>query len=67
LTPQKRNRTFLSFASFKTGALVAQSVEHFLGKEEVGSSNLLEGSTTTHHIYHIINNQPADSRSVNTR
>ena len=39
-------RKFRNFASIKIflGALVAQSVEHFLGKEEVGSSNLLEGS-----------------------
>jgi hypothetical protein len=40
------SRTFRNFASVQIffGALVAQSVEHFLGKEEVGGSNPLEGS-----------------------
>ena len=28
----------------KIGAIIAQLVEHFLGKEEVGSSILLDGS-----------------------
>ena len=39
-------RTFRNFASILIfiGALVAQSVERVLGKDEVGSSNLLEGS-----------------------
>jgi hypothetical protein len=39
-------RRFRSFASIQIfpGALVAQSVERFLGKEEVGGSNPLEGS-----------------------
>ena len=39
-------RKFRNFASIKIfiGALVAQSVERVLGKDEVGSSNLLEGS-----------------------
>ncbi len=40
-------RKFRSFASIKIfiGALVAQSVERVLGKDEVGGSNPLEGST----------------------
>ena len=32
-------------------AVVAQSVEHFLGKEEVGSSNLLNSSRKKHLHY----------------
>ena len=47
-------RKFRNFASIKifSGALVAQSVERVLGKDEVGSSNLLEGS-----IYQSVNLQ----------
>jgi hypothetical protein len=49
-------RKFRNFASIKffIGALVAQSVERVLGKDEVSSSNLLEGSITNHHNF---NNQ----------
>ena len=44
------HRKFRNFALIKIfiGALVAQSVERVLGKDEVGSSNLLEGSITKH-------------------
>jgi hypothetical protein len=49
-------RKFRNFASIKffIGALVAQSVERVLGKDEVSSSNLLEGSITNHYNF---NNQ----------
>lgn len=42
---EKMNLPFLSFwERRKLGALVAQSVERVLGKDEVGSSSLLGGS-----------------------
>jgi hypothetical protein len=49
-------RKFRNFASIKIfiGALVAQSVERVLGKDEVGSSNLLEGSINNQYNF---NNQ----------
>jgi hypothetical protein len=46
LTLPFNTRKFRHFAliQFFFGALVAQLVERVLGKDEVGSSNLLEGS-----------------------
>ena len=53
-------RTFRNFALFQIffGALVAQSVEHFLGKEEVGGSNPLEGSISIN-----LNSPPVKTRA----
>ena len=47
------HRKFRNFALIKIfiGALVAQSVERVLGKDEVGSSNLLEGSILNHSTF----------------
>ena len=56
-------RKFRNFASIKIfiGALVAQSVERVLGKDEVGSSNLLEGSINNNSTF---NNQKSVQRAL---